>query len=155
MHEFSLYGQITGDARPRTIQQLVGVTRMQPRSVKELHLLFKGQVPSGLGSLPSAGGSQAASSQEAQKTAKMLASALYHVQIVGVVGPDVTETRASNEDTAMLDGHDEPTDSKISWYMEFKDIPEPGKHPVSGRFVSRTGVTDGDIVVFMRTFGYE
>ena len=155
MHEFSLYGQVTGDARPRTIQQLAGVTRMQPRSVKEVHLVFKSQVPPGLGGLPSAGGSQAASSQEAQKTAKMLASPLYHVQIIGAVEPDATKPKAANGDIAMLNGHDKPADSKIRWFMEFKDLPEPGKHPVSGRLIFRTDVTDGDIVAFMETFGYE
>lgn len=154
MHEFSLYGQVSQDDHHRTIQQLAGVTRMQPKPVKELHLVFKSQSPPGLANVPSTGGSQTASAQEAQRVGKMLSSGLYYIQLVGNI--EMRNTKAANGDVTFTNGHQEPDPNlSVKWYLEFKDIPEAGKQPVSSRLVSKTEIIDGDVMAFMQQFGYE
>lgn len=151
MHEFSLYGQVPQSQHARFLQQLVGVTRMKPQSVQILHLVFRSQVPSGIPNIPAT--NEGSNKQDVQRIAKMLTSSLYFVQVVG-------EVRASDDkdvtDVDMTDGASEQkSKSKISWSFEFKDTPDPGKQPVSGRLVSKIPIEDGDILTFMKAFGYE
>ncbi|ETN38027.1 uncharacterized protein HMPREF1541_07650 [Cyphellophora europaea CBS 101466] len=151
MHEFSLYGQIPQNEQPRLLQQLVGVTRMKPQAFQELHLVFRSQVPSGIPNIPSSG--EASTKQDVQRIAKMLTANLYFVQVIG----EIEKPSGTTLDDADMANNDDFRDSQkdISWYFEFKDTPDPGKQAVSGRLLSRIPIEDGNIVKFMKSFGYD
>ena len=157
MHEFSLYGQVVQEDHHRMLQQLAGYTRMQPRDVVELHLVFKARPPAGLDNIPSAGGSQGvAQQQDVQKLKNMLNASLYYVQLVGEVMPTRSKKRG-DEDVEMTNGNGPPTSDNptVRWALEFKDTPDAGKQAVSTRLISRTPMDDGDLVQFLDHFGYE
>ena len=124
---------------------------MQPKSVEELHLVFKARPPAGLASIASS--AESSGKQDVQRISKMLTSNIYMVQVVGEMsegGP------GSHRDVQMSNGHSsEKSTSKMSWYFEFNDTPDTGKHPVNGRLASRFVIEDGDIISFMKQFGYE
>ena len=158
MHQFSLYGQVSESDHARVRQQLVGVTRMQPKPVQELHLIFKAQPPAGLGSIPQSG--EASTKQDVQRIAKMLTANLYYTQLVGEVQDDTQEPEPEKKadgdiDMANGSGSSAKPRRRIKWHLEFKDTPDPGKQAVSGSFLSRTPIEDGDTIRFMRQFGYE
>lgn len=145
MYEFSLYGQVAQNDHSCLLQQLAGITRMKPRPVQQLHLVFRSQVPAGIPNIPSSG--EASTKQDVQRIAKMLTANLYFVQVIGDIHDD---------DHGNVDGADGEVRSRgISWSFEFKDTPDPGKQAVSGRLISRTPIEDGNIVKFMKSFGYD
>lgn len=152
MHEFSLYGQVVEAEHPRLLQQLAGLTRMQPKPVEELHLVFKAQPPSGLSAIP--GSSESSSKQDVQRIAKMLTANIYMVKVIGEVSR--LERSSANGDVDMTNGNVSGHDSHvIRWHFEFKDIPDAGKQAVNVRLASRMPIEDGDIIKFMKQFGYE
>ena|SRR5271163_3684867 len=167
MHEFMLFGQISGLDHRHILQQLAGVTRMQPQPVTEIHLVFKGRTPTGLNNLNSTGASQDIVAPEAQKTRALLGSSLFYIQLVGeqvVEGPakgtmqdGSSVVKKANGDVAMRNGHSYEMGGRpvYRWRLEFRDIPDPGKQPVSIRLMSRTPIEEGDPVQFLSDFGYE
>ena len=82
MHEFLLFGQVTNDDHHKLLQQLAGVTRMQPQYVVERHLIFKARQPVGLGNVPSGGGSQGVLPPDVQKTKQALSGSIFYIQAV-------------------------------------------------------------------------
>lgn len=156
MHEFSLYGKVAKDEYYRTLMQLAGITRMQPRKIDEIHLVFKAKPPTGLNSLPSAGGSQGVQQQDVQRIKNMLNASLYYVQLVGRLFPEIKEQRSdtatgNNVAQANVPG----TTADIQWTLEFKDTPDAGKQVVSSRMVSKIPLEGGNLVAFLEQFGYE
>ena len=141
MHELSLYGVVAVEQHHRLTQQLTGVSRMQPRDVCEIHLVFKTRVPPGLDKVQGTGGSSsnAQQQQELQRVKNMLQSPIYLVKFVGTV--DTSSATKSNP--------------SISWVLEFKDTPEVVKQPISTRLVSRTDLEDGNLTAFLDLFGFE
>lgn len=154
MHEFALYAQVPKDEQPRILQQLAGVTRMQPQETREVHLVFKAQIPTGLSKIPSAGGSQGVQQQNVQNVKNMLTSSLYYVQVVGEVTPKPGQT---GNDVDMINGHDLSIvdESTLKWTFDFRDTPDPGKQLISSRLISKTPIDDGDVSKFVNHFGYE
>lgn len=151
MYEFSLYGQVPQNQQSRLTQQLVGVTRMKPQPVEQLHLVFRSQIPAGIPNIPASG--EASTKQDVQRIAKMLTANLYFVQVIG----EIQEDSSANVEDVEMSGDEAGRKSgrSISWRFEFKDTPDPGKQAVSGRLMSRTPIEDGNIVEFMKSFGYE
>lgn len=141
MHEFALYGQIRKDDHHQVLQQLAGVTRMQPQDTREIHLVFKARQPAGLDHVQSIGASNLASGQqqELQRVKSLLNAPLYYVQLIGDA-----QQQASDAES--------PT---VKWTFEFKDTPDAGKQPVSSRLISRTPMEDGNFMMFLDSFGYE
>ena len=159
MHEFSLYGQVPANGHHRMLQQLAGVTRMQPKPVREIHLVFKSQTPRALQS-GQVGGSAANDKQnETQRVLRMLSTGVYYVQIVGKVrlGQPSQIRSEANGDTEMTNGNGSKatTVPRVRWHLEFKDTPEAGKQTLSNRLTFRVPFEDGDIMKFMKMFGYE
>lgn len=159
MHEFSLYGQVPGHEHSRTLQQLAGVTRMQPKPVQEIHLVFKSQAPVGL-QTGSAGRTSNDKQQEAQRIMRLLSTGVYYVQVVGKVQTDKgarVNNAKLNGDVEMANGvTGQSGESRpVRWQLEFNDTPEAGKQALSTRYVARTPIEDGDVVKFMKQFGYE
>ena len=167
MQEYGLVGQIQGQNHRQVLQQCAGVSRMQPHAVEELHLVFKAKPPPGLAEIQksSGGGSQGVVSPEVQKTRTMLNASLYYIQLVGTAQ---TESRHGEEkisngnigasgDVVMSNGTmREVKDSKqLGWVLEFRDTPDPGKQPVTSRLLYKIPVLEGDIVEFIKDFGFE
>jgi hypothetical protein len=159
MHQLALYGQIRKDDHHRMLQQLAGFTRMQPRHVREVRLVFKARQPFGLDLVQSIGASNLASQQQQdlQRVKHMLNAGLYYVHLVGEVLPGKNVKRTVTEDVAMTDVN---TSSEaelpiVRWSLDFKDTPEAGKQPVSLRLISRTPMEDGNLTQFLDNFGYE
>lgn len=161
MHEFSLYGTVAANALVRVKQQLAGIARMQPQEIQEIHLIFKAKPPTGIGNLPSAGGSQGVIQQDVQRVKNMLNSSLYYVQLVGQLTPSEVESSkdvkiSDDDDDTMRDVNDHrENSSSVNWSLEFKDTPDPGKQLVSSRLVSKIPLGDGNPALFLEQFGYE
>jgi hypothetical protein len=150
MYEYALYGQIAQDDHQRILQQLTGLTRMPPQPVQQIHLVFKAQPPAGVAKIPTAG--DGSTKQDVQRIVKMLSANLYFVHVIGEVHESSISSLETNGDATMSDGS---TSRRISWRLDFKDTPDPGKQAVSGRLVARVPLEDGNIVKFMKAFGYE
>ena len=141
------------------LQQLAGVTRMQPKSVQQIHLVFKTQTPVGL-QIGSAGRTSSDKQQEAQRIMRLLSIGVYYVQVVGKVETDkgvrINDAKL-NGDVEMANGVTGQSGEigLLRWQLEFNDTPEAGKQALSTRYVARTPIEDGDVVKFMKQFGYE
>ncbi len=140
-------------------QQLAGVTRMQPKHVQEIHLVFKSQTPLGL-QTGLAGRTSNDKQQEAQRIMRLLSSGLYYVQVVGQVSNEKApqmEVEVPNGDVEMANGEagKARSGSRVRWQLEFQDTPEAGKQIVSIRYVTKTPIEDGEVMKFMQHLGYE
>ena len=169
MHEFLLFGQVANNDHHRLLQQLAGVTRMQPHHVVERHLIFKARPPVGLGNIPSGGGSQGILAPDIQKTKQALSSSIFYIQLVYSVqgegaqvgGKVVVQHGLTNGDKSQgrdftkveASGSSEQVDGV--WAIEFRDIPEAGKQAVTTRLLSRIPIAGGDVIQFLRDLGYE
>lgn len=161
MHEFLLFGRIPSHEHERVLQQLAGVTRMQPLDCKEVHLIFKARLPPSLSTGPPIGGSQDVVQPEVQRTRHLLSGNLFFVQLVGEIADDRDSRnqpqRIADRDTAMtgVDHNPSASRSKIQWRLEFRDTPDAGKQQVTVRLMSRTLFQNGDVLQFLSNFGFE
>ena len=97
----------------------------------------------------------------------MLNAPLNYLQLVGIVenddivppleGQGDQKNGTADQDAVMTDNRNESEDSPkvLQWYLEFRDIPEPGKITTTSRPMSKTPILDGDPFQFMRDLGYE
>lgn len=167
MQEILLFGQVPADDHQTLRQQLAGLARMQPQPVQERHLIFKPLPPPGLSNLPAGNGAQGPQQQELQKTWQMLNAPLNYVQLVGVVESRGFDSQIEKQatlsgevedcDIVMTDNKDESKEGHgaFQWYLEFKDIPEPGKVSTTSRAISRTRILEGDPIQLLEDLGYE
>ena len=169
MHEFLLFGQVANESRHKVLQQLTGVTRMQPLHVVERHLIFKARPPVGLSHIPSGGGSQGVIPQEVQKVKQWLSGSIFYLQLVysarigraKVSGNPVLQSGLESGETSEGRSTVQAESSNFSqqqdgvWTIEFKDIPEAGKQPVTTRMLGRTPAEGGDLIQFVKDLGYE
>lgn len=167
MQEYGLVGQISGESHKQVLQQCAGVSRMQPQAVEELHLVFKAKPPPGLAEIQksSGGGSQGVVPPEVQKTRTMLNVSLYYIQLVGAAQPEsrhrVEKTSntdvSASDDVRMSNVHvQEVKESKhLNWVLEFRDTPDPGKQSVTSRLLYKIPIIEGEIVEFIKDFGFE
>jgi hypothetical protein len=168
MQEILLFGQVPAQDHATLRQQLSGVTRMQPQSVTEKHLIFKPIQPPGLNNPPTGNGAPGPQQQELQKTRLLLNAPLSYVQLVGMVernGIDslneaqtLPPTVAQEHDVAMTEERHGPNKSQepaLEWYLEWRDIPEPGKVSTTSRGISRTRIVSGDPIQSIKNLGYE
>ena len=169
MHEFLLFGQVASNDHHKLLQQLAGVTRMQPQHVVERHLIFKARPPAGLSNIPSGGGSQGVVPPEFEKTKKMLSSSIFYLQLVfnplsgraQVGGNRVLQHGLANgntshaQNTTKAGANGSSQQEEGLWTIEFRDIPEAGKQAVTTRLLSRTPTQSGDLIQFMKDLGFE
>ena len=135
MHEFSLYGQVAIENYNIMLQQLTGVSRMQPKYVQEIHLVFRPNVPPGLRLIPAAINSDRIQNPEVQRVSNMLINNIHYVQLVGKI--EAAGARKSNGDIEMTNGVKQHASApKVRWELDFKDTPQPGKQAVSSRQIS-------------------
>lgn len=169
MQEFLLFGQVANVDHSKILQQLAGVTRMQPQHIIERHLIFKGRPPMAVINLPSGGGSQGVLPPEVQRTKLMLSSSIYYIQLVCSSRPVGTLAKEDNTGrngtrNGETGGHPYPKDEEIEntpnqlddqWAIEFKDIPDPGKQAVTTRLLSRTSLEGRDLSKFVEDLGFQ
>lgn len=156
MHEHLLFAQVATDDCEKTLHQLAGVTRMQPRRVVEQRLIFRATPPNGQNQVQ-VGASQGVVTQDLKKTQAMLNGGLYHIQVIGRydVGLDSTMTGGGGFQEQSIDV---VTAMKLSpnWSIEFRDIPEAGaSQPVTSRSISTLTIDEGNVIDFVNAFGYE
>jgi mediator of RNA polymerase II transcription subunit 18, fungi type len=168
MQEILLFGQVPAENHTTLRQQLAGVTRMQPQPVVERHLIFRPIPPAGLTNLPTGSGQPGSQQQELQKTRQLLNAPLNYVQLVGVVENGSSDPRlegqkrqqngSSDGDVSKAEGTDSLREGQretLRWYLEWRDIPEPGKVTTTSRAMSRTRFIEGDPIQFVKDLGYE
>lgn len=162
MHEYILFGQIADHEHTHVLQQLAGLTRMPPQHITEPHLVFRARPPNLLGAAPSIGGSQDIVPAEVQRTRALLKGSLFFVQLVGqAINGDSGEANLAKHiptiavETIVENTNKISTSRAYRWVLEFKDIPDAGKQPVSTRFVSRIPIQGHNITQFMTDFGFE
>ncbi|RMD39303.1 hypothetical protein DV735_g5822, partial [Chaetothyriales sp. CBS 134920] len=155
MHEFSLYGQVSGQGYDVLLQQLAGVARMQPQHVRELHLVYKSTVPPGLRLIPSVTNSDRIQNPEVQRVSNMLTKSLYYVHLVGSIEERKTATGQIGQATAANGINEQQGAPVVNWRLDFKDTPEPGTQVVTSRLMSSIPIEGGDLVSFMSAFGFE
>lgn len=155
MHELSLYGSVPIDEYPRVLQQLAGVTSMQPQDVEELHIVLKSRTPPGLEKVQGSSSAQGSQQQqqEYQRLKGLLQGGIYNVKLVGKI------TRKDHGAAQQANGINRQTSDRtgqtIEWTLEFKDTPAAGKQAANIRLISRTRLGSGDIVAFFDMFGFE
>lgn len=156
MLEQLLFAQVSADDRERTLHQLTGVTRMQPMRVVEQHLIFRATPPEGLNQVQ-VGASQGVMTQELKKTQTMLNGGLYHIQAVRRYEVDsVVNARDQGDSWEQITNLAALENLVPKWSIEFRDIPEAGaSQPITSRSVSIISVEDGNVIDFVKAFGYE
>lgn len=164
--EILLFGQVSAEIHGILRQQLAGVTRMQRQPVLERHLIFRPFPPPGLSNVPAGGLIQGAPQLELQKTKQMINSPLNYVQLVGILKkegfdsqiekPTAPPGESESHEIGMTYNKDElKIQEGLEWYLEFRDIPEPGKVSATARTISKTRILDGDPLQFLKDLGYE
>lgn len=180
MHELLLFASVPIHQHAELLQQLAGLTAMQPRHCYERRLIFKAYRKPGVANAR-VGASQDLQSGDLQRVNKMLNGGMFYTQVVGPIqstdfaDPSVTATANANPDPnpnaspldpdtdTKMDGMD--SDSNIprsaydfdqqSWQLEFRDIPEAGtRSAVTSRVMATAALPRGDIVPSMNAWGY-
>jgi mediator of RNA polymerase II transcription subunit 18 len=145
MHEQSLFASVPVHQHHELLQQLAGLTAMQPRHCLERRLIFKAYRKPGLAGRT--GASQDLQQSDLHRLNKMLNGNMYYTQVVGPVseksfGSALTETPYDYE--------------RQPWKLEFRDIPEAGtRSAVTSRLMSSATLPRGDIVPSMNAWGYK
>lgn len=170
MHELLLFASVPVHQHHELLQQLAGLTAMQPRRCIERRLVFKAYRKPGLA--PRVGASQdLQQSGDLQRVNKMLNGGMFYIQVVGPVLPrDFGRSAASDPDTHMAGVEDSnppapetplpPQGSDYDydqqpWKLEFRDIPEAGtRSAVTARVMASVALPRGDVVSSMNAWGY-
>lgn len=166
MHEQSLFASVPVHQHHELLQQLAGLTAMQPRHCLERRLIFKAFRKPGLAGRT--GASQDLQQGDLQRLNKMLNGNLYYTQVVGPVAEqDFGSTVPHDSDTQMAGMGDSKRDGASSssssydyerqeWKLEFRDIPEAGtRSAVTSRLMSSATLPRGDVVQAMNAWGYK
>lgn len=168
MHELLLFAPIPASQHHDLLQQLTGLTAMQPNRTFERRLIFKPYRRPGF-VRPRPGGSQDVQHTEVQKLQKMLNSGLYHMQVVGAINAtDFGVEENGHKPDAVMGGMESGgadqrvkpgpgyTPSNQVWKVEFKDTPEAGAGSgVTSRGASTAVLPYGDVVPLMKAWGYD
>lgn len=161
MHELSLYGSVPVEQYHRILQQLAGVTCMQPQNAEEVHIILKSRIPPGLEKVQGSSGGQGSQQQqqEIQRLKGLLQGGIYNVKLVGKISPRDSSSKSEENGTNMQLDSTEQSDNRsgqsIEWFFEFKDTPAAGKQATNVRLISRTKLGSGDLVAFLGIFGFE
>ncbi|KAJ5973897.1 mediator of RNA polymerase II transcription subunit 18 [Penicillium waksmanii] len=177
MHELLLFASVPTHQHAELLQQLAGLTAMQPRHCFERRLIFKAYRKPGVANAR-VGASQDLQSGDLQRVNKMLNGGMFYTQVVGPIqsadfaDAGVTDTAANANSNPV--NPDPDTDTKMdgmdsestiprsaydfdqqSWQLEFRDIPEAGtRSAVTSRVMATAALPRGDIVPSMNAWGY-
>ncbi|KAL4911683.1 mediator of RNA polymerase II transcription subunit 18 [Aspergillus aurantiobrunneus] len=160
MHELLLFASVPSHQHNELLQQLAGLTAMQPRHRLERRLIFKATRKPGL---VNARGGSAREVQGADlvRLNKMLNGQMFYTQVVGPLSEADFNTNPSSDDTDVtMSAADEATASSYDydsqpWKLEFRDIPEAGtRSTITARLAASATLPKGDIVTPMSAWGY-
>ncbi|KAI9039104.1 mediator of RNA polymerase II transcription subunit 18 [Aspergillus affinis] len=163
MHELLLFASVPAHQHHELLQQLAGLTAMQPRHRLERRLVFKAFRKPGLVNTH-VGATQDVQGPDMQRLNKMLNGGMFYTQVIGPVSeadlganpPSISlgDTDASMAGTDEDGGHRYSYDQQ-AWRLEFRDIPEAGtRSAVTSRLMASAGLPKGDIVTPMNAWGY-
>lgn len=158
MHELLLFASVPAHQHHDLLQQLAGLTAMQPRRRFERRLLFKAYRKPGYVNTR-IGGSQDVQASELQRLTKMLNGGMFYTQVVGPVSesdfgstpPSGTDEKkhGTGDDESWYDFEDQ------QWRLEFRDIPEAAtRSAVTARVMASASLPQGDVVPPMNAWGY-
>ncbi|KAL4868791.1 hypothetical protein BDV12DRAFT_169038 [Aspergillus spectabilis] len=161
MHELLLFASVPPQQHHELLQQLAGLTAMQPRHRIERRLIFKAHRKPGLANargVPSRNGQGA----DLVRLNKMLNGQMFYTQVVGPISEaDFGVKSLSSEDSdAAMTGTDQTAGSSYDydsqpWKLEFRDIPEAGtRSTITARLMASATLPKGDIVTPMSAWGY-
>lgn len=171
MHELLLFASVPSHQHHELLQQLAGLTAMQPRHCLERRLVFKAYRKPGVFSLRT-GASQDVQPVEMQRLNKMLNGNIFYTQLVGPVsegdfGPkslspedqhqdqDISMTGMGEENQVDYDGHYDYDYDRQPWRLEFRDIPEAAtRSAVTSRLMSSASLPHGDVMAPINAWGY-
>ncbi|BDD60588.1 Mediator of RNA polymerase II transcription subunit 18 [Monascus purpureus] len=171
MHELLLFASVPLHQHHELLQQLAGLTAMQPRHCLERRLVFKAYRKPGVFSLRT-GASQDVQPVEMQRLNKMLNGNIFYTQLAGPVSEgDFGSTSPSPEDqhqdqdismTGMGEGNQVDHDGRYDydydrqpWRLEFRDTPEAAtRSAVTSRLMSSASLPRGDVMAPMNAWGY-
>ncbi|KAJ5309186.1 hypothetical protein PENANT_c014G10310 [Penicillium antarcticum] len=158
MHEVLLFASVPAHQHYELLQQLAGLTAMQPRHCLERRLIFKAYRKPGL-MAGRTGASQDIQSGDLQRLNKMLNGSMYYTQVVGPVTEK--DFGAAIDSDMHMDGTDEKPEAyrydyeHQPWRLEFRDIPEAGtRSAVTSRQMSSSSLPSGDVMPVMSAWGY-
>ncbi|PYI04943.1 mediator of RNA polymerase II transcription subunit 18 [Aspergillus sclerotiicarbonarius CBS 121057] len=161
MHELLLFASVPAHQHHELLQQLAGLTAMQPRHRLERRLIFKAYRKPGLMNTR-VGASQDLQGLELQRLNKMLNGGMFYTQVVGPVAEADFGAKPSSSGDAhvSMSGLEEQPSSPYSyedqpWKLEFRDIPEAGtRSAVTARLMASATLPKGDITTPMNAWGY-
>lgn len=161
MHELLLFASVPAHQHHELLQQLTGLTAMQPRHRLERRLIFKATRKPGLVNARG-GSSREVQGADLVRLNKMLNGQMFYTQVVGPVSDadfNVKPTSSESSDASMA-GTDEAPGSSYDydsqpWKLEFRDIPEAGtRSTITARLAASAALPKGDIVTPMNAWGY-
>lgn len=157
MHELLLFASVPPSNHHDLLQQLSGLTAMQPLHRLERRLIFKAYRKPGWVNTRS-GASQDLQATELHRLNKLLNGAMFHTQVVGPVaeadfGPSSQDSHMSGVDenipSASYNYDNQP------WRLEFRDIPEAGtRSALTARLMANASLPRGDLMALMNAWGY-
>ncbi|KAL5363802.1 RNA polymerase II mediator complex subunit Srb5 [Aspergillus floccosus] len=172
MHELLLFASVPAHQHHELLQQLAGLTAMQPRHQVERRLIFKAYRKPGLINTR-VGASQDVQGADLQRLNKMLNGGMFYTQVVGPVSEadfgakPFPSASSDNPDTLMSGMTDQPSGPSSEsgshyysydtqpWKLEFRDIPEAGtRSAVTARLMASSILPKGDILAPMNAWGY-
>ena len=166
MHELLLFASVPAHQHHELLQQLAGLTAMQPRHRLERRLIFKAYRKPGLINTR-VGASQDLQGNEMQRLNKMLNGGMFYTQVVGPVSEADFGAQSSAASSGDPDAPMSGTDSGAKleyrpysyenqpWKLEFRDIPEAGtRSAVTTRLMASASLPKGDITTPMNAWGY-
>ncbi|KAL2810576.1 mediator complex, subunit Med18 [Aspergillus granulosus] len=158
MHELLLFASVPAHQHHELLQQLAGLTAMQPRHRLERRLVFKAYRKPGL--INARGGTNQGA--DVVRLNKMLNGGMYYTQVVGPVSEADFDMQpsSSGDPDAPMSGTDEAAGRSYDydsqpWKLEFRDIPEAGtRSTITTRVTASATLPKGDIVAPMNAWGY-
>ncbi|KAJ5157491.1 Mediator of RNA polymerase II transcription subunit 18 [Penicillium canariense] len=182
MHELLLFASVPVHQHHELLQQLAGLTAMQPRHAIERRLIFKAYRKPGLITGRVGGSQDLQQSGDLQRVNKMLNGSMFYTQVVGPVsekelgpastsmstsvpapdpdtpmaGTDESKPPAPVPNAAVPDGEASAYDyEQQPWRLEFRDIPEAAtRSAITTRVMASAALPRGDIVPSMNAWGY-
>lgn len=172
MHELLLFASVPSHQHHDLLQQLAGLTAMQPLHQLDRRLIWKAYRKPGLITSRS-GASQDLQGLEMHRLNKMLNGGMFHTQVVGPVSHHDFGSTSSPpspsqfQDIFMSGTGPAPapaSDEKIQpaynydnqpWRLEFRDIPEAGtRSALTTRLMANASLPKGDLLPLMNAWGY-
>ncbi|KAI2788571.1 Mediator of RNA polymerase II transcription subunit 18 [Penicillium oxalicum] len=180
MHELLLFASVPVHQHHELLQQLAGLTAMQPRHALERRLIFKAFRKPGVitGRVGGSQDLQQANAADLQRVNKMLNGGMFYTQVVGPVlekdfaaAPSNMPSSESDRDTQMAGMEDSgpppagPSTSDTAatgydfdqqpWKLEFRDIPEAAtRSAVTTRLMASAALPRGNVEPSMNAWGY-